>query len=333
VQPVTRAEWPLPHTSHSDDWPVEGLLEAKRAAGWTVSVVIPARNEAETVAGVVAALRGQLVDRAGLVDELVVIDSDSTDATAARAREAGATVHAARDILPELGALPGKGEALWKSLFVTTGEILVFIDADLTEWGIHFVTGLLGPMLNLPHAQLVKGFYDRVSTYQGQAAGLEGGRVTELLARPLLNLWWPELGGLVQPLAGEWAVRRSLFESMEVPAGYGVELATVLEAHARHGLAGLAQVDLGARAHSHQSIHDLSLMAAELLAVADRRRNRTAPENTPPHPLPSQPLTSHLVQFRRDPGGTVRPVCREVPAAVRPKATGLEAYRSKEFHR
>ena len=172
-----------------------------------------------------------------------------------------------------------------------------------------------------------------MSTYQGQAAGLEGGRVTELLARPLLNLWWPELGGLVQPLAGEWAVRRSLFESMEVPAGYGVELATVLEAHARHGLAGLAQVDLGARAHSHQSIHDLSLMATELLAVADRLRNRPAAEAAPPHRMPSQPLPSHLVQFSRDSDGTVRPVRREVPAAVRPKATGLAAYRSKEIHR
>ena len=288
-------------------------------------MVIPARNEEATIAGVVAALRGELVDRAGLVDELVVIDSDSADGTAVRAREAGATVNAARDILPGLGTLPGKGEALWKSLFVTTGEILVFIDADLTEWGVHFVTGLLGPMLHPPHAQLVKGFYDRVSTFQGQAAGLEGGRVTELLARPLLNLWWPELGGLVQPLAGEWAVRRSLFESMEVPTGYGVELATVLEAHERHGSAGLAQVDLGARAHSHQSIHDLSLMATELLAVADRRRNRPAAQDAPHQP--------QLVQFSRDPGGTVRPIRRDVPSAVRPEATGLPAYRSKELYR
>ena len=332
MQQVTRAERPLPHTaflhtSRSGDWPAAELLEAKRAAGATVSVVIPARNEEQTIAGVVSALREELLDRTGLLDELVVIDSDSTDGTAARAREAGAAVHAARGILPELGALPGKGEALWKSLFVTTGDILVFIDADLTEWDVHFVTGLLGPMLHPPGAQLAKGFYDRVSTYQGQAAGLEGGRVTELLARPLLNLWWPELGGLVQPLAGEWAVRRSLFESMEVPTGYGVELATVLEAHARHGLAGLAQVDLGVRAHSHQSIHDLSLMATELLAVADRRRSRPG-RDAPPPPLPPQ-----LVQFGRGPDGAIRPIRRDVPSAVRPEATSLAAYRCKELHR
>jgi glucosyl-3-phosphoglycerate synthase len=303
-----RDAWFSRRTSRWQDWPAAGLLAAKQRLGLSVSVIIPARNEQRTVAGVVGAISRSLVSRVPLIDELVVIDSDSTDGTAEAAAGAGAKVYRAAEILPAAGRYPGKGEALWKSLHVTTGDLLVFVDADLTSWGPHFVTGLLGPLLADSEILLVKGFYTRVFTGADGSTSTEGGRVTELVARPLISLWWPELAGVVQPLAGEWAARRSLMESLPIPVGYGVELATLMDTAARHGLDAVAQVDLGRRAHRHQANHDLAVMAAELLAVAERRRPA------------GQPLAAtDLRQFVRD-GGQARPVSRPVPLAERPPA-------------
>jgi glucosyl-3-phosphoglycerate synthase len=284
----------------------------------SVSVVIPARNEAGTVAHVVSLIRREL---GGLVDELVVIDSDSTDDTAVLAQRAGAVVHAAREIDTGHGPLPGKGEALWKSLFVTSGDLLVFIDADLTEWGPHFVTGLIGPLLVSENTLLVKGFYDRLADELPDAVGEalpQGGRVTELVARPLLNLYWPELSAVVQPLAGEWAVRRSLIETLSVPVGYGVELASLLDTSNLHGVDAIAQVDLGRRGHRHQNVHDLGVMAAEILATALRRLPGDAVDIVAP--------TGLLHQFDRTTEGRWRE--RDVPLAERPPAVLNEHYRS-----
>jgi glucosyl-3-phosphoglycerate synthase len=304
-----RAEnWYRRRTSHWRDWPLEELLEHKQRDGVRISVVIPARNEAGTVAGVVGPLAQALMSDVHLVDDLVVIDSDSTDATAQVAAGAGARVHRARDIAPSLGTYRGKGEALWKSLLVTRGDVLVFVDADLTQWGPHFVTGLLGPLLADPQVQLVKGFYARVRTEADGSVSSEGGRVTELVARPMLSLWWPQLAGVVQPLAGEWAARRPLMESLPIPVGYGVELSTLLDTTARHGLDALAQVDLDSRAHRHQANHDLAVMAAELMGVAERRR-----------PGPSRPVPQlSLEQFEREDDGQVRRRSRPVPTHERP---------------
>ncbi len=312
-----RAEdWYRRRTTHWQEWPIARLLELKQDSGARISVVIPARNEERTVASVVGPLHRALVADAPLVDELVVIDSDSTDGTAAAAAAAGAVVHRAADVVPSLGSFPGKGEALWKSLLVTRGDLLVFMDADLTQWGPHFVTGLLGPLLAEPSVRLVKGFYARVRTEADGSVSTEGGRVTELVARPLLSLWWPHLAGVVQPLAGEWAARRSLMESLHVPVGYGVELAALLDTTSRHGLDALAQVDLGSRAHKHQANHDLAVMAAELLAVAARRHRG-------PHLMvPGQTLE----QFDRD-GGELRRRSRAVPMDERPPAAGVPGLR------
>jgi glucosyl-3-phosphoglycerate synthase len=305
-----RAEdWYRRRTTHWQEWPLARLLELKQRAGVQVSVVIPARNEEATVASVVGPLHRALVADVPLVDELVVIDSDSTDGTGAAAAAAGAVVHRARDIAPSLGSFRGKGEALWKSLLVTRGDLLVFVDADLTQWGPHFVTGLLGPLLAEPAVQLVKGFYARVRTEADGSVSTEGGRVTELVARPLLSLWWPHLSGVVQPLAGEWAARRTLMESLSVPVGYGVELAALLDTTSRHGLDALAQVDLGSRAHKHQANHDLAVMAAELLAVAARRHGG------PDLVIPG----SSLEQFDRE-DGEMRQRSRVVPMEERPPA-------------
>jgi glucosyl-3-phosphoglycerate synthase len=300
--------WFARRTSRWQDWPPDRLLAAKKRHGATISVVIPARNEQRTVAAVVGAIARSLVDEVPLVDELVVMDSDSTDATAEVAARAGAVVYRTAEVQPAAGSFAGKGEALWKSLLVTSGDLLVFVDADLTSWGPHFVSGLVGPLLAVPEVQLVKGFYTRVRTETDGSTSTEGGRVTELVARPLISLWWPELAGVVQPLAGEWAARRSLMESLPIPVGYGVELATLMDTAARYGLDAVAQVDLGSRAHRHQANHDLALMAAELLMVADRRRPGLAA------------AASELRQFVRDETGQVRPVARPVPVAERPPA-------------
>jgi glucosyl-3-phosphoglycerate synthase len=249
-------------TFHWDDWTLDTLLEARRGA--TVSLVVPARNEAATVGDVVARVRQRLMDTVNLLDEIVVIDSDSTDNTSSVAADAGAVVHRAADIRPDLGTHPGKGEAMWKSLFVTRGDLIVFMDADLLDWDTHFVPGLLGPLLTAPGVDLVKGFYERPlgdSPY-------EGGRVTELVARPLISLLFPDLGALHQPLAGEWAVRRSLFEALSVPTGYAVELAALIDTLAGRGASAIAQVDLGRRTHRHQSLRDLGGMAKQIMAMA-----------------------------------------------------------------
>ena len=318
------ADWFRRRTSRWQDWPAGELAERKRRQGDTVSVVIPARDEERTVADVVSAI-AWLKDSTGLVDELVVMDSDSTDATAGIAAKAGATVVAAREVAPELGGYAGKGEALWKSLLVTKGDIVVFVDADLTRWGPHFVTGLLGPLLAEPGVRLVKGFYERLfprtdngdSLASGDSA--DGGRVTELVARPLLSLWWPHLTRVVQPLAGEWAARRELMESLPIPVGYGIELAVLLDTARSRGLDAIAQVDLGSRGHKHQSSHDLALMAAELMLVAERRRPGGSPGE-----VPSGDVNLH--QFTRS-GEQMRLRSRPVPSAERPPAREIDAGR------
>jgi glucosyl-3-phosphoglycerate synthase len=329
---LTPASWGE-RTSHWRDWPAERLADRKQELGVTVSVVIPARNEQATVGEVVSRI-ARMAAETGLVDELVVIDSDSTDGTAAAAAKAGAMVHRARDVAPHLDAFPGKGEALWKSLLVTKGDLLAFVDADLTHWGPHFVTGLLGPLLSDERVLLVKGFYERLYAAGDGSLTADGGRVTELVARPLLSLWWPELAGIVQPLAGEWAARRDLMESLPIPVGYGVELAVLLDTAKHHGLEAIAQVDLGSRGHKHQASHDLAVMAAELLLVAERRRGLprpapgggAAPDSPSGHDEREAADPVRLQQFIRS-DGEVRPYSRTVPTHERPPARSVTGSR------
>jgi len=254
-----------PHLAFS----VERLLELK--GDQRISVVVPARNEGSTVGQIVSTIRAELMESVPLVDELLVIDSDSTDNTASVARSAGAEVYAARSIAPELGWRPGKGEAMWKSLFVSTGDVITFIDADLMKFSAHFVTGLVGPLLQDDEVQLVKACYDRDLSGHVNGVG-QGGRVTELMARPVINLWWPALAGVMQPLSGEWSARRSLLLGMSMPVGYGVESAVLIDAYRFCGLRAIAQVDLGKRTHRHHDLASLGVMSAEILAAAQRRR-------------------------------------------------------------
>jgi glucosyl-3-phosphoglycerate synthase len=306
---------PVTRSFTASDWSADDLLVAKGST--RVSVVIPARDEEATVADVVAGVRAAWVDDVPLVDEVVVIDSDSTDGTARVAAAAGAVVHAAASVRADLGPARGKGEALWKSLHVTTGDVLVFVDSDLVEWGPHFVSGLVGPLLTVPDIALVKAVYDRpLLDLQGHEAET-GGRVTELVARPLLALHRPGLAGVVQPLAGEWAVRRSLLERLSVPVGYGVEIAALVDTADLLGPGAVAQVDLGRRAHRHHRHDTLGPMAVQVIAAVEARTGvRSASRD--PHVVT-------LRQFDRGPQGFVgRP--RDVDVMERPPALDVPGY-------
>ncbi|MFI0990107.1 glucosyl-3-phosphoglycerate synthase [Streptomyces exfoliatus] len=251
------------------DRPLERILAAKRST--RVSVVLPALNEEATVGDIVAVIRRELMSESvPLVDELVVIDSGSTDRTAEVAAAAGARVVARDAILPRIPAVPGKGEVLWRSLMVTSGDVVCFVDADLRDFSADFVTGIVGPLLTDPDVDFVKAMYDRPF---GDTPG-QGGRVTELVARPLLNLHWPRLAGFVQPLGGEYAARRSLLERLPFPVGYGVELGLLVDALHTVGLDALAQVDVGVRKHRHQDGQALGRMAAAIYRTAQLRLSR-----------------------------------------------------------
>lgn len=254
--------WFAERTWQSPSWTVEELVRAKGSR--TVSVVLPALDEEATVADVIASVRPLV---GGLVDELVVVDSGSTDRTVEVSLAAGARVVRRGDVLPELEPVPGKGEVLWRSLAATSGDLLVFLDSDLIDPDPEFVPRLLGPMLLEPDVHLVKGFYRRPLTAEG-ASGSGGGRVTELVARPLLSTLRPELTGVIQPLGGEYAGTRELLEAVPFASGYGVEIGLLLDTHAIVGLNAIAQVNLGVRRHRNQALRALGLMARQILGTA-----------------------------------------------------------------
>jgi glucosyl-3-phosphoglycerate synthase len=300
---------------------VDGLLRAKRRGGHRVSVVLPARDEEASVGRLVADLRERWMVRLPLVDELLVMDSDSTDATAAVARAAGADVVATTDVLPGHGTRPGKGEALWKSLAATTGDLVVFLDSDLLGEVGHYVPGLLGPLLADPQVNYVKGCYTRPLEVDGVVQPAGGGRVTELTARPLLNALWPELAGFVQPLGGEYAGRRSALEQVPFVSAYGVEIGLLIDLLRLGGLSSLAQVDLGVRRHTSQSQEALGAMAGEVVSTVLARAASARPGH--------QPLTASglLTQFRHD-GTAFVPRSRTVGVDERPPMSTVAEYRT-----
>jgi glucosyl-3-phosphoglycerate synthase len=292
VSPIVEA-WMTYRTSNATEWTAMQLARAKKSS---VSVVIPAHNEEATIAAIVATIRRYLVDQIPLVDEIVVVDSRSTDATATVAAAAGARVVSQDDITRGLPRMEGKGDALWAGLAASTGDVVAFVDGDLRDFSPHFVTGLLGPLLTDPSVEFVKGFYHRPLVAKTGTEADGGGRVTELSARPLLNLFWPELAGVVQPLAGEYAGRRAVLERIPFVSGYGVEIAMLIDLLDAVGLDAIAQVDLGERLHRHQGSEALGRMSAQIMVTAWSRLHRRglATEAKPPSSL--------LTQFRR--GGT-----------------------------
>jgi glucosyl-3-phosphoglycerate synthase len=255
-----RRTWQVPA------WTVDELVAAK--AGRRVSVVLPALDEEATVGPIVAAVLPMTLGPTPLVDQLVVMDSGSTDRTVELATAAGARVVRRTDVVPDLEPLPGKGEVLWRALAATTGDVLCFIDSDLVEFDPGFVPALLGPLLVEQGVHLVKGFYRRPLRVETSEIDTGGGRVTELLVRPLIAALRPELSGVVQPLGGEYAGTRELLESLPFAAGYGVEIGLLLDTHTARGLDAIAQVNLGVRKHRNRSLLQLGVMARQILAAA-----------------------------------------------------------------
>lgn len=261
------AAWASANDHPAGAWDLDRLLALKRE---TVSVILPAREVAETIGTVLAALSP--LERAGLIDELVVVDAASADGTARLAVEAGATVLQESELLPDFGPARGKGDAMWRGLAATSGEIIVYIDTDTRNFDERFLLGMLGPLFERPETEFVKGAFRRPFKVEGAAPVPDGGgRVTELVARPLLNLFRPELAGFAQPLAGETAGRRGLLESIPYPVGYGIEVAMMIDVAARVGVEAMAQVNLGTRQNRHQSLRDLGAMAYAVIATASRR--------------------------------------------------------------
>ncbi len=258
--------WFAENTYHADEFnDLERLLELKASQGVTVSLALPALNEEETVGNVIQTIKSALMDEVPLLDEIVLLDSNSTDRTREIAAACGVPVYVHQQVLPEYGARSGKGEALWKSLHVTRGDILLWVDTDIVNIHPRFVYGLLGPLLLNPALQFIKGFYRRPIKMGERLQAGGGGRVTELTARPLLNLFYPELSGVVQPLSGEYGGRRSALERLTFFSGYGVETGLLIDVFEKFGLRAIAQVDLRERIHHNQPLESLSKMSFAII--------------------------------------------------------------------
>lgn len=258
------------HSNFSD---LNRLVQAKEQKRLTISLCLPTLNEEKTIAKEIVIAKSELMSRFPLLDEIVVVDSGSTDNTREIARDFGAVVYKAADILPHLTPYTGKGENLWKALFVTRGDIIVYLDADIKNIHHRFVYGLLGPLLLFDNIRYAKAFYDRpIASRDQQIRPTGGGRVTELVIRPLFSLFFPELTQIMQPLSGEYAGYREVFEQIPFPIGYGVETSMILDIYQKWGLGVIAQVDLERRVHRNQDTKALGKMAFAILKTFVNRK-------------------------------------------------------------
>jgi glucosyl-3-phosphoglycerate synthase len=282
---IRAQSWYRSHTRAHSAFGIERLAAQRET---TVSICLPARDEERTIGPILEQLMP--LRNQGVVDEVVVVDN-SSDRTAEIARELGARVYDQEHLMPELGPLLGKGDAMWRALRVLRGEVVCFLDADSEQLGSHFACGLLGPLLCERDIAFVKGFYRRPFRMGGATLPDGGGRVTELTARPLLNMFYPDLAAVEQPLAGEIAARRELLEQLPFVAGYGVDIALLLDAYRVAGLEALAQVDLEVRQNAHKPLQELGPMAyAVLQAVAVRLEREGRLRTTGAHPVERPPL-------------------------------------------
>lgn len=291
-------------TLELNSFALHDLVAAKGST--TVCVALPAKNEAPTIGSIVEQIRSELMDDVKLIDELLVIDDHSEDDTAAIARDAGATVIPAGQVLAEFGPISGKGEALWKSLYASTSDLICWCDADIRNYGNRFVLGPLGPLLTDPSIGFVKGFYQRPLRDDGEG----GGRVTELMARPLIASLFPELSDVIQPLSGEFAGRRTLLEQIPFFKGYAVDLALLVDLAAKFGVDQLAQIDLGSRIHRNRPLRELGPQSAAILAMGLRRAG-------------IQDIPDELTLSRRQLGDAV------VRVGELPPVDSIEGYRDK----
>jgi len=290
-------KWFAENSYHADEFTdLAALLDLKRKQNLTISLALPALNEEETVGNVIQTVKTALMDQVPLLDEIILIDSDSSDRTRQIATEMGIPTFIHQQILPQYGARRGKGEALWKSLYVTRGDIVLWIDTDIVNIQPHFVYGLIGPLLLRPEVQLVKGYYQRPLRVGDKLQAGGGGRVTELTARPLLNLLYPELSGLIQPLAGEYGGRRAALEKLPFSSGYGVEIGLLIDMLEAFGLSAIAQVDLQERIHHNQPLEALSKMSFTIIQTVFRKLEKRYGS----HFLQDMNRTMKLIRYEPD---------------------------------
>jgi glucosyl-3-phosphoglycerate synthase len=266
--------WLKKNTFHYSQFKdLKRLVAEKKKKNLKISLCIPTLNEEKTIAKEIIIMKSELINRYPLLDEIIVVDSGSTDRTREIAREFGAEVYEANEILPHLEKFKGKGENLWKALYITKGDIIVYLDADIKNIDHRFAYGLIGPLLLYENIRFAKAFYDRpISTGKNKLRPTGGGRVTELVIRPLFSLFFPDLTQLIQPLSGEYAGYREIFEQIPFPIGYGVETSMNMDIYDKFGLDVMAQVDLDRRIHSHQDIKALGKMSFVILKTFVNRK-------------------------------------------------------------
>jgi glucosyl-3-phosphoglycerate synthase len=265
-------KWFAENTFHADEfYDLAYLLRLKQERGLSISLALPALNEEKTVGTVIQTIKDALIETIPLLDEIVLIDSNSEDSTRAIAQSLGVPVYIHQEVLPKYGSRRGKGEALWKSLYCTKGDIVIWLDTDIVNIHPRFAYGLIGPLLLRPDIQFVKGFYRRPLRVGDRIQAGGGGRVTELTARPLLNLFFPELSGVVQPLSGEYGGTRAALEQFSFFSGYGVEIGLLIDVLDKCGLNAIAQVDLQERIHHNQPLEALSKMSFAIIQAVIRK--------------------------------------------------------------
>jgi len=322
---VKSGQWLAERTfHHSNFWDIKWLVEEKQRQGLSISLCLPTLNEEKTIGQEIVILKAELADRYPLLDEIAVIDSGSGDRTCEIAASFGADVYVASEQLPEQGNQPGKGENLWKALYLLNGDIIVYVDTDIKNIHPRFVYGLVGPLIKDPEVHYVKAFYDRPLAFSGGLRPTGGGRVTEVLIRPLFCLFYPELAAILQPLSGEYAGRRSILEQIAFPVGYGVETAMLIDIYERLGLYAFAQTDLDRRIHRNQETIALGRMAFGVLRTFMSRLKR-----------------EQLVQFKKElpiimrqyevHDGNFRQLEYEIEEMERQPMIEVEAYRQKFY--
>jgi glucosyl-3-phosphoglycerate synthase len=263
---MEKCDWYDTNTFHHKQFSdLKELLDLKKGAQKTISICLPSMNESSTIGHILEVIRDDLMEGIPLVDQLCVVDGGSDDGTRDIAREVGAEVYLQEEILPGKFQPLGKGDALWRSLYCLKGDIIIWIDSDIRNFGPRFIYGLIGPLLAQPDIRFVKAYYQRPIKTEGRLLSTGGGRVTELVARPLLSLFYPELGSIIQPLSGEYGGYRSLLESIPFFSGYGVEIGMLMDIYSRYGMEVMGQVDLVERHHRNQPIPALGRMAFQIM--------------------------------------------------------------------
>ena len=315
--------WHNTHTFHFSDFSdIRKLVELKEKKNLKISLCFPTLNEEKTIGQSIVLMKGELQDRYPLIDEIAVIDSGSNDKTLSIAAKFGAKTYAASDYLQDEDSYKGKGENLWKALYLLEGDIIVFVDADIANIHPRFAYGLVGPMLHDQEIKFIKAFYNRPLKNSAGVSPSGGGRVTEILIRPLFSQFFPELSGMIQPLSGEYAGYRSLFEQISFPIGYGVETGMLIDIAQKWGLSAMAQVNLDSRIHRNQSITSLGKMSFGILQTFWDRLHKY-------RGIPAMPVESYILRQMELHNNEFNLLEHEIKEVERRPIIQVAAYREK----